>query len=76
MVVFYLLFAIFLQESCCGIDGYMDWRNYSTEWSYETLNTSILVPVSCCVAEARNVESCNYEQNLKINDEVRVVMVV
>ena len=62
-----------LQEACCGIDGYKDWRRYDTSWSNETPDMSIVVPRSCCQAQARNGESCNIEgTELEINRGVRM----
>ncbi|XP_065891253.1 CD151 antigen-like [Dysidea avara] len=57
-----------IEEACCGIDGYKDWRRYDTSWSNETPDMSIVVPRSCCQAQARNGESCNIEgTELEIN---------
>jgi len=66
--------AVSLQEACCGVDGYRDWRNYNTRWRNETTDLSTITPPSCCQANSKNGDSCNKEPDLEISQEVRMHM--
>ena len=34
---------------CCGVDGWTDWPNISSDISSDTSSYSVLLPYSCCV---------------------------